>query len=85
MKKIDITFAEFLCVSFTTLAIIAAIFTGCAQKEIQYVDRPVKVEVPVKCQAPNPKVPSFDGNYAVKVKSIKEYVLEQRAAIKACK
>jgi len=28
------------------------IFSGCGQKQIQYVDRPVLVNVPVKCSPP---------------------------------
>lgn len=36
--------------------VIAAMFIGCATK-VEYVDRPVEVKVPVRCEIPMPKSP----------------------------
>ena len=46
------------------LVVIAAMMSGCATK-VEYVDRPVEVRVPVKCELEMPKKPdvaiSVDG------------------------
>ena len=50
--------------------VIAVMFTGCATK-VEYVDRPVEVKVPVKCELEMPKKPDVtigvDGLKAVLV------------------
>lgn len=34
------------------IASVLLLFSGCAQKQIVYVDRPVEVKIPVKCIIP---------------------------------
>ena len=39
------------------LLIVGLMFAGCAQKDVAYVDRPVEVKVPVRCEIPLPEKP----------------------------
>ena len=41
---------------WVVLVVIAAMMTGCSVKT-EYVDRPVEVKVPVKCELPIPSKP----------------------------
>lgn len=39
------------------LLVVTIMFAGCAQKDVRYVDRPVEVKVPVRCEIPLPEKP----------------------------
>ena len=39
------------------LLVVTIMFVGCAQKDVRYVDRPVEVKVPVRCEIPLPEKP----------------------------
>ena len=39
------------------LLVVGLLFAGCAQKDVVYVDRPVEVKVPVRCEIPLPEKP----------------------------
>jgi hypothetical protein len=69
--------------SILLVVVILVIFTGCAEKTV-YVDRVVKVNVPVRCVVP-------DINQSVKGKNDADSLLgiikerdELRAAIRSC-
>jgi len=60
------------------------IFTGCSTKTV-YVDRPVEVKIPVKCQVPNIEKPKKGNNMSESMLNIKEYILKLEAALDTCR
>ena len=58
--------------------------SGCAGKTV-YVDRPVEVKIPVKCQVPVISKPKQGANMSESMLSIKEYILKLEAALEVCK
>lgn len=65
------------------LVVIAAMMSGCATK-VEYVDRPVEVRVPVKCELEMPKKPdvaiSVDG-----LRSVLVYTELLECTLKRCR
>ena len=75
---------KFLIISILSLSMIL-FFTGCAGKTV-YVDRPVEVKVPVKCQVQKPERPDLkkDTNMSEVMIDLKGYILKLEAAIDSC-
>ena len=71
---------------FTNLLIIMVLFivTGCSTKTV-YVDRPVEVKIPVKCQAPIVEKPKPGANMSESMLNIKAYILKLEAALEVCR
>ena len=70
------------------MVLVVAIMSGCATK-VEYVDRPVEVKVPVKCELEMPKKPdvsiSVDGlREVLKYTEVLECTLRQCRG-EACK
>ena len=68
---------------WVVLVVIAAMISGCATK-VEYVDRPVEVRVPVKCELEMPKKPdiaiSVDG-----LRSVLVYTELLECTLKRCR
>ena len=45
---------------YILLMVIGLMLVGCGWKQVEYVDRPVEVKVPVQCQVPFPVSPKAD-------------------------
>lgn len=68
------------------LALISILFSGCSQKEIQYVDREVIINVPQKCiiQLPNGYI-SESLNESEKLIEILKYISKLHKNIEVCR
>ena len=75
---------KFLVISIFSLSMILFL-TGCAGKTV-YVDRPVEVKVPVKCQVQKPERPDLkkDTNMSEIMIDLKGYILKLEAALDSC-
>lgn len=64
---------------------ISILFSGCSQKEIQYVDREVVVKVPQKCivELPNGHIKEGLNESEILVQLLK-YISELHKRIKKC-
>lgn len=62
---------------------LVLVFSGCVQKEF-YIDRPVEVYIPVKCQVPTPEKPRAGFNDADSLEAIRTYLINMENALKAC-
>jgi hypothetical protein len=71
-------------ISVFLVALVMFFFTGCVGKTI-YVDRVVKVDVPVRCVAPNVNQSVKGKNDADSLLSIIKERDELREAIQSCK
>jgi hypothetical protein len=69
--------------SILLVVVILVMFTGCAEK-IVYVDRVVKVNVPVRCVAPDVNQSVKGTNDADSLLGIIKERDELRAAIRSC-
>lgn len=58
-------------------------FSGCVEKELVYVDRPVRVNVPQKCIVPAVHC-EFKGSYTERVRKTEICIDNFRTAIKVC-
>jgi hypothetical protein len=58
--------------------------SSCAGKTV-YVDRPVEIMIPVKCQVPDVDKPVQGVNMSESMLNIKEYIFKLEAALAACK
>lgn len=58
-------------------------FSGCVEKELVYVDRPVRVNVPQKCIVPTVHC-EFKGSYTERVRKAEICIDNFRTAIKVC-
>lgn len=67
---------------FSLLAIL--MFTGCPAKTI-YVDRPVTVNVPVRCKIPAVKPLVKGKNTSESTINIEEYTKNLEGALRSCK
>ena len=64
-----------------TFALLVSI-SGCAEKE--YIDRPVKLYMPVHCKTPDVKCKT-DGNDVEVIQQLIECILKYKEANKVCK
>ena len=60
------------------------ILSGCSAKEPIYIDRVVKVDVPVKCKVPEVKC-EYSGTYTETVKKMQYCIEDLKEAIGVCK
>ncbi len=58
-------------------------FNGCETKTI-YVDKPVEVQIPIKCIIPTVEAPKKAQTYSESLLNIKEYVEKLQEAVKVC-
>lgn len=65
-------------------SLLIIFISGCGTKTI-YVDRPVEVKVPVKCQVPDIENPKSGNNMSESMLNIKEYILKLEAALDSCR
>ena len=47
-------------IKYVSLLCVTLLFVGCSSKQVEYVDRPVEVKVPVQCQVSFPTKPKTD-------------------------
>lgn len=64
---------------FVTLTI-----TSCSQPEVKYVDRPYKVEVPVKCVIPDVYCDFNKTTNTEVISSLVECITDLKKSIKVC-
>ena len=82
MKEFLIDIAVFILGASLAVAVML-IFTGCTTKTV-YIDRVVKVSIPVRCVIPG-VAPAISGvNYAVTLADIIRERDELRESVKAC-
>jgi PBP1b-binding outer membrane lipoprotein LpoB len=67
------------------ISALIVLLSGCAGKTV-YVDRPVEVKVPVKCQIQKPDRPDLtkDQSLSAILVDLKGYILKLEAAIDTC-
>ena len=72
-------------IKITFSGIVLVLFTGCAEK-IVYVDKIVKVDVPVKCKIEKPVRPKLteDESLSATLLDLKGYILSLEAALETC-
>lgn len=67
-----------------SIVFVALLFSACSNKEVVYVDRPIEVKVPTKCNVP---VTHCDFNKPTDtevVNSLRECIEELRKDIEVC-
>lgn len=65
------------------LCFLLVFFVGCAEKEI-YIDRPMEVKVPVKCEVPPVECFPNQVTYTEKVKEMRLCIERYKQAIQVC-
>ena len=73
-------------ISIIFMMILVGLLSGCAGKTV-YIDRPVEVKVPVKCQVDKPERPDLkkDNNMSEIMLDLKGYILKLEAALDSCR
>lgn len=69
------------------LFLLPLLFIGCSTKEQVYIDRPIEIKVPIKCEIPQIEKPIYNKGYNIKLFliDIKEYEDKLIEAIEVCK
>jgi len=73
-----------VCSKYFIMTVLVIGLSGCAGKTV-YVDRPVEVKIPVKCQVPVIEKPKPGVNMSESMLNIKGYILKLEAALEVCK
>ena len=63
----------------------ALLFSACSNKELVYVDRPVEVKVPVKCNIPETHCNFNKSTDTEVVTSLRTCIVDLRKSIVVCK
>jgi len=65
--------------------LIMTVFSGCCEPKVEYVDRPVRVNVPISCHTPDVRC-DFDSNtYTGVIENMVECIVELKKSNEVCK
>lgn len=67
-----------------SILFVALLFSACSNKELVYVDRPVEVKVPVKCNVPKTHCDFNKATDTEVVNTLRECIEELRRDIEVC-
>ena len=68
-----------------SILFVALLFSACSNKELVYVDRPVEVKVPVKCNIPETHCNFNKTTDTEVITSLRACIEDLRKDIKVCK
>ncbi len=68
-----------------SIVFVALLFSACSNKELVYVDRPVEVKVPVKCNVPKTHCDFNKATDTEVITSLRTCIEDLRKSIEVCK
>lgn len=74
--------AKILCLFL--MIFVVMVFSGCTQKELVYVDRPVQVNIPTKCVIQIPVCDSNKLTYTGEINEMRLCINRLREAMNQC-
>ena len=68
----------------SSILFVALLFSACSNKELVYIDRPVEIKVPVKCNIPETHCDFNKSTDTEVITSLRTCIEDLRQSIKVC-